>query len=44
MLNCIIEWLVEIIVEILFSRKYWWITCLVLLVVALVILCCYHRS
>lgn len=44
MLNCIIEWLVEVIVEILFNHKYWWITYLALLVVALVILCCYYRS
>lgn len=45
MLNFIIEWLVEFfIAEFLFSRKYWWITCLALLVVALVVLCCYHRA
>lgn len=44
MLNFIIECLVDIIVEIFFSRKYWWITCLVLLGVGLMILCWYHRS
>ncbi len=43
MQNFVIEWMVEFIGQLLFSHKCWWITCLVLPAVALIILCCYHR-
>ena len=44
MLSAFLEWVLEVVLELLFSRRYWWITLMVLLGLGLIIACSCSRS